>query len=94
MNNQQLQVLNMIKGDGNITRLHAAHMGIQNVTARIAELRKLGYKIEAVPKQDMHGRSYSSWTLQSDLMAYTDPQTEQYHGYGVALGIPSPFMPV
>lgn len=63
MTKQQQQILIMLQNDSGVTRLHATHMGIQNPTARIAELRRLGYSIKALSREDLQGRPYTRWVL-------------------------------
>lgn len=47
MNNQTMQVLDMLR-KGPITRFHAHDRHILNITARIADLRRKGYRIDCV----------------------------------------------
>lgn len=63
MNPQSTQVLNLLKRDGNLTRLTAMHYGIANVTARIADLRRAGYRVTCTEKRDAAGRRYGVWRL-------------------------------
>jgi len=60
---QTAQVLKLIKRDGFITRLVAAHYGIANLTARISDLRSRNVKVACETKRDAEGRRYGYWTL-------------------------------
>jgi hypothetical protein len=60
---QAVQVRDLMKRDGHITRLTAFHYGIANLTARLTELRNYGYYVDCVKKVDANGRTYGSWSL-------------------------------
>lgn len=66
MSPQVSQVLNLMQRDGYVTRLTAGHYGINNLTARFADLRlRHGYGIRCEKKTDALGRPYSRWSLDS-----------------------------
>lgn len=60
---QTSQVLKLLKRDGFITRLVAAHYGIANLTARISDLRNRHVNVVCETKRDAEGRRYGHWTL-------------------------------
>lgn len=68
---QTAQVLKLMQRDGDVTRLTAAHYGVANVTARIADLRKrYGIKVECEKRRDAAGRLYGVWKLPKDNDRY------------------------
>jgi len=66
--NQTMKVLEMLR-KGPITRYHGFNNGVLNLTARIADLRKLGYGIHCQMIQaDGHGSSeFGRWHLVFDV---------------------------
>lgn len=64
MDRQTLQVLKVMRRDGQITRLSAAHYGIANVTSRIADLRiRHGVNVQCDLKRDAEGARYGAWRI-------------------------------
>lgn len=66
---QKEEVLLYLQQNGSMTRLEAmSELGILNVTARIADLRKEGHKIKAkmIAVKNKFGRTvqYADWTLE------------------------------
>ena len=66
--NQTMKVLEMLR-KGPITRYHGFNNGVLNLTARIADLRKLGYGIHCQMIQaEGHGSSeFGRWHLVFDV---------------------------
>jgi len=62
LSKQGRQVLELIRRDGRVTRLTALHYGVANLTARIAELREVGFNINCTVKLDANGKEYGEWT--------------------------------
>jgi hypothetical protein len=61
---QTMQVLSLLRRDGNVTRLTAQHYGIANLTARIADLRLThGVNVRCQQRKDAEGRRYGVWSL-------------------------------
>lgn len=60
---QALIVSYLQKGHTLTTQIAMVSLGIQSLSSRVAELRKLGYEIEADPAKDYHGRSYLKYRL-------------------------------
>lgn len=60
---QAKKVYELLQRDGRVTRLTALHYGVANVTARVAELRRLGIAVECEVVQDAEGREYGRWFL-------------------------------
>ncbi len=60
---QSLIVSYLQKGHTLTTQIAMVSLGIQSLSSRVAELRKLGYVIEADPAKDYHGRSYLKYRL-------------------------------
>lgn len=61
--NQNQKLLSMFANGQDITRLTAMHYGIQNLTARIADLRNMGWQVDCVEKRDQEGQRYGSFSL-------------------------------
>lgn len=61
--NQNQKLLKMLAEGEEITRLKAMHYGIQNLTARVADLRNMGWQVDCVEKRDHEGQRYGSFTL-------------------------------
>lgn len=51
---------------GPVSRVTAMHYGVMNLTARIADIRNAGYKVECTIKTDHDGNRYGSFQLASD----------------------------
>lgn len=66
---QARKMLELLVRDGRVTRLTAMHVGICNPTARVADLRRLGWEVECAIKLDPMGREYGSWTLREGWAA-------------------------
>lgn len=65
MNPQTEKVLSLLRR-GPLTRLTAMHYGVMNLTARLADLRGLGYRISCASKRDANGARYGEFTLVSE----------------------------
>ena len=61
--NQNQKLLKMLAQGEEITRLTGMHYGIQNLTARVADLRNMGWQVDCVEKRDQNGQRYGSFTL-------------------------------
>lgn len=46
-----------------VTRVTAMHMGVMNLTARIADLRNAGINVDCVMRYDTDGNRYGSFKL-------------------------------
>lgn len=57
------KVFDLMQRDGHVTRLTAMHAGIPNVTARIAELRSAGVKVDCDVRTDINGNEYGRWSV-------------------------------
>lgn len=66
---QAARVVEIVKADGHITRLSAAHYGIANVTARLADLRNAGVKVRCISRRDAAGRRYGEWRMPPEYLA-------------------------
>ena len=63
MSPQTRKVYDLLKSGRSLTRLIAMHYDIQNLTARISELRNGGYKINCVRRRDVLGQRYGEFHL-------------------------------
>lgn len=63
---QTQKILKMLKDGKTITRLIAMHYGIMNLTARISELRSVGYDVKCRMKKDEQGREYGEFYLEAN----------------------------
>ena len=59
---QTRKVLELLK-KGHLTRLTAMHYGVMNLTARISDLRSLGWTVNCTTKRDSEGNRYGDFTL-------------------------------
>lgn len=59
---QASKVLGLLR-KGKLTRLIAMHYGVMNITARLADLRRFGYKVECHNKRDSEGNRYGEFHL-------------------------------
>ena len=62
MSQNELLLDQMRKGR-QVTRLTAMHLGIMNLTARVADLRAQGYNVVCRMRVDVHGREYGEFSL-------------------------------
>jgi len=58
---QEIFVLNILKKEGDITKLKAMHYNIGNVNAVINQLRRKGHHIGTLTRTDAQGRHYNEW---------------------------------
>ncbi len=56
-------LLNTLRGGHTVTRATGFALGIMNLTARIADLRRRGHTIVAEKKKDGSGKQYFSFKL-------------------------------
>ena len=64
MTPQATKLLTTLRAGRSVTRLTAMHMGIMNLTARVADLRNAGHEVACVWKSDdVNGTKYGSFTL-------------------------------
>lgn len=66
-------LLDFMKEYGSITGMEAIGMGVMNYKGRIADLRKLGYKIKTVYEESVNKRGrktrYARYILESEVPA-------------------------
>lgn len=62
---QTRKVLKLLER-GHLTRLTAMHYGVMNLTARIADLRNLGWTVDCNVKRDSEGNRYGRFTLAAE----------------------------
>lgn len=60
---QTQRVYDLLANGHRLTRVIAMHYGIMNLTARLADLRNMGYRIHCVTKRDMDGNRYGEFHL-------------------------------
>lgn len=63
---QNTTILNHLRDGNKLTRLGAmVHFGIQNITARITELREQGHPIRTRIKEDPRGQQYAEYFFEN-----------------------------
>lgn len=61
--NQNQKLLGYLAAGEEMTRLKAMHYGIQNLTARVADLRNAGWQIDCLNRRDQNGARFGTFTL-------------------------------
>lgn len=60
---QSRKLLTILEAGRSVTRVTAMHYGIMNLTARVADLRNAGWKVECETKYDVEGNRYGEFSL-------------------------------